>query len=178
MIKILKLYFPSIYLFIFNLKGNWVDLIFFNFYFIFKLYKIVLVMPTIIMNPPQVYMCSPSWTLLPLMWMKCNQISIEFSFFESPVNMLCFIIWLLAYEIYFWRIHFHSADSTSVLNTIVTITTIITSIYHHHHLPLIPLQIQLCNDLVIEPTVPSIGYISSASKTKESASHYLGVEFF
>ena len=39
--------------------------IFFKFYFIFKLYKIVLVMPNIIMNPPQVYMCSPSWTLLP-----------------------------------------------------------------------------------------------------------------
>ena len=34
-------------------------------FFFFKLYKIVLVMPNIIMNPPQVYMCSPSWTLLP-----------------------------------------------------------------------------------------------------------------
>ena len=28
--------------------------------FIFKLYKIVLVLPNIKMNPPQVYMCSPS----------------------------------------------------------------------------------------------------------------------
>ena len=37
--------------------------IFFNF--IFKLYIIVLVLPNIQMNPPQVYMCSPSWTLLP-----------------------------------------------------------------------------------------------------------------
>ena len=37
--------------------------IFFNF--IFKLYNIVLVLPNIKMNPPQVYMCSPSWTLLP-----------------------------------------------------------------------------------------------------------------
>ena len=36
------------------------------FYFIFKLYNIVLVLPNIEMNPPQVYMCSPSWTLLPL----------------------------------------------------------------------------------------------------------------
>ena len=35
------------------------------FYFIFKPYKIVLVLPNIKMNPPQVYMCSPSWTLLP-----------------------------------------------------------------------------------------------------------------
>ena len=34
-------------------------------YFIFKLYKIVLVLPNIKMNLPQVYMCSPSWTLLP-----------------------------------------------------------------------------------------------------------------
>ena len=31
-----------------------------KFYFIFKFYKIVLVMPNIIMNLPQVYMCSPS----------------------------------------------------------------------------------------------------------------------
>ena len=38
---------------------------FFKFYFIFKLYIIVLVLPNIKMNPPQVYMCSPFWTLLP-----------------------------------------------------------------------------------------------------------------
>ena len=37
---------------------------FFKFYFIFKLYIIVLVLPNIKMNPPQVYICSPSWTLL------------------------------------------------------------------------------------------------------------------
>ena len=39
--------------------------IFFKFYFIFKLYNIVLVLPYIKMNPPQAYMCSPSRTLLP-----------------------------------------------------------------------------------------------------------------
>ena len=38
---------------------------FFLFYFIFKLYNIVLVLPNIEMNPPQVYPRSPSWTLLP-----------------------------------------------------------------------------------------------------------------
>ena len=38
---------------------------FFKFYFIFKLYIIVLVLPNIKMNLPQVYMCSPSWTHLP-----------------------------------------------------------------------------------------------------------------
>ena len=38
---------------------------FFLFYFIFKLYIIVLVLPNIKRNPPQVYMCSPPWTLLP-----------------------------------------------------------------------------------------------------------------
>ena len=38
---------------------------FLKVYFIFKLYIIVLVFPNIKMNPPQVYMCSPSWTLLP-----------------------------------------------------------------------------------------------------------------
>ena len=30
------------------------------FYFIFKLYNIALVLPNIEMNPPQVYLCSPS----------------------------------------------------------------------------------------------------------------------
>ena len=38
---------------------------FFKFYFIFKFYNIVLVLPNIEMNPPQVYMCSPSWNPLP-----------------------------------------------------------------------------------------------------------------
>ena len=41
------------------------NIYFFKFYFIFKLYIIVLVLPNIKMNPPQVYMCSSSWTLLP-----------------------------------------------------------------------------------------------------------------
>ena len=40
-------------------------LIFLKFYFIFKLYIIVLVLSNIKMNPPQVYMYFPSWTLLP-----------------------------------------------------------------------------------------------------------------
>ena len=50
---------------------RWHDLSFFCFLFFlnlilfFKLYIIVLVLPNIKMNPPQVYMCSPSWTLLP-----------------------------------------------------------------------------------------------------------------
>ena len=38
----------------------------FLFYFIFQLYNTVLVSPYINMNPPQVYTCSLSWTLLPL----------------------------------------------------------------------------------------------------------------
>ena len=36
------------------------NILFFLFYFIFKLYIIVLVLPNIKMNPSQVYMCSPS----------------------------------------------------------------------------------------------------------------------
>ena len=35
------------------------------FFLIFKLYIIVFILPNIKMNLPQVYMCSPSWTLLP-----------------------------------------------------------------------------------------------------------------
>jgi len=38
---------------------------FFKFNFTFKLYNIVLVLPNIKMNLPHVYLCSPSWTLLP-----------------------------------------------------------------------------------------------------------------
>ena len=51
---------------------NWDHVVFcfffslsFFFNFIFKLYNIVLVLPNIEMNPPQVYPCSPSWTLHP-----------------------------------------------------------------------------------------------------------------
>ena len=51
--------------FIFLFFQNGISFIIIFFYFIFKLYKIVLVLPNITMNPPQVYMCSPSWTLLP-----------------------------------------------------------------------------------------------------------------
>ena len=61
---------------LFNILSRWVIpflprsklllfIYFFKFYFIFKLYIIVLVLPNIKMNPPQVYMCSPSWILLP-----------------------------------------------------------------------------------------------------------------
>ena len=35
--------------------------VFFFFILFFKIYIIVLVLPNIKMNPPQVYMCSPSW---------------------------------------------------------------------------------------------------------------------
>ena len=39
-------------------------LLFFLLFFIFLLYNIVLVLPYFKMNPPQVYTCFPSWTLL------------------------------------------------------------------------------------------------------------------
>ena len=67
----------SCYVHFYRFYGNWgvfffsrppkTEVIFFLifFYFIFKLYIIVLVLPNIKMNPPQVYMCSLSWTLLP-----------------------------------------------------------------------------------------------------------------
>ena len=46
-------------------EQKFIYLFIFKFYFIFKLYIIVLVLPNIKMNLPQVYLCSPSWTLLP-----------------------------------------------------------------------------------------------------------------
>ena len=42
------------------------------FFFFFKLYITVLVLPNIKMNPPQVYMCSPSWTLHPSGSSQCT----------------------------------------------------------------------------------------------------------
>ena len=43
------------------IRGIWFYEIFFFFLnFIFKLYNIVLVLPNIKLNPPQVYLCSPS----------------------------------------------------------------------------------------------------------------------
>ena len=56
--------FKSSSYFFFHLSNNFILFIYF-FNFIFKLYIIVLVLPNIKMNPPQVCMCSPSWTLLP-----------------------------------------------------------------------------------------------------------------
>ena len=60
---------PSIHSYVYLTNSSCYFLFFvlfiFKFYFIFKLYNIVLVLPNIEMNPPQVYMCSPSWTLLP-----------------------------------------------------------------------------------------------------------------
>ena len=44
----------------FNLLRLMPIYLFFLFYFIFKLYIIVLVLPNIKINLPQVYMCSPS----------------------------------------------------------------------------------------------------------------------
>ena len=56
-------FFSFIYFFF---KGGFLFIyLFFKFYFIFIFYIIVLVLPNIKINPPQVYMCSPSWTLLP-----------------------------------------------------------------------------------------------------------------
>ena len=43
---------------------NFLFIYFFKFYFIFTP-ETLLVLPNIKTNPPQVYMCSPSWTLLP-----------------------------------------------------------------------------------------------------------------
>ena len=48
-----------------SLQHHFFSFFFFKFHFIFKLYNIVLVLPNIEMNLPQVYPCSPSWTLLP-----------------------------------------------------------------------------------------------------------------
>ena len=64
--------FLFVFLFVFSKKFSCIirhlgfpNLTHYPFFFFFKLYNIVLVLPNIEMNLPQVYMCSPSWTLLP-----------------------------------------------------------------------------------------------------------------
>ena len=55
---------------------------FFSFFFlnfIFKLYIIVLVLPNIKMNPPQVYMCS-SWDLCGTLFFKIYERSLSFCY--------------------------------------------------------------------------------------------------
>ena len=53
-----------------DLRNQW---FFLKFYFIFKLYNIVLVLPNIEMNPPQVYMCFKySWFRLPW-WLSSKE---------------------------------------------------------------------------------------------------------
>ena len=63
---------PQLFFFLTNIIWQFilfflpVDCEIFQFLFIFfLLYNIVLVLPYIDMNPPQVYTCSPSWTPLP-----------------------------------------------------------------------------------------------------------------
>ena len=60
-LRISVFFFP----FLFFIFPTCIFLYFLKFYFIFKIYNIVLVLPNIEMNPPQVYMCSPSWILRP-----------------------------------------------------------------------------------------------------------------
>ena len=56
---------PTRFWYVFQVQILFLFLFCFLFYFIFKLYVIVLDLPNIKINPSQVYMCSPSWTLLP-----------------------------------------------------------------------------------------------------------------
>ena len=66
------------------------------FYFIFKLYNIVLVLLNIEMNPPQVYLCSPSWTLLPNLlaqqrYKKNKELYVTFNSFSDILPFFLYI---------------------------------------------------------------------------------------
>ena len=54
----------------------------------FLLYNIVLVLPNIEMNPPQVYMCSPSWTLLPPLSPYHPSGSSQYTSLRHPVSCI------------------------------------------------------------------------------------------
>ena len=77
------------------------------FYFIFKLYNIVLVLPNIEMNPPQVYPRSPSWTLhsppsptLPLGRPRAPAPSIQYRALNLDWRLVSYII-LYMFQCYF-----------------------------------------------------------------------------
>ena len=64
-----------------------------NFFNWRLLYNIVVVLPYIDMNPPRVYMCSPSWTPLPspspspLLLDGCKKIEGKYSFYATIFKM-------------------------------------------------------------------------------------------
>ena len=57
----------------------------------FLLYNIVLVLPYIKMNPPQVYMCSPSWTPLPPPSPYHPSVSSQCTSPKHPVSKICLL---------------------------------------------------------------------------------------
>ena len=70
--------------------ANFLFFFFFKFYFIFKLYITVLDLPNIKMNPPQVYMCSPSWTFLKKLfsWLWKGKRSSPVTFMAFPQSLI------------------------------------------------------------------------------------------
>ena len=68
--------------------------LFFKFYFIFKLYIIVLVLPNIKMNPPQVYMCCVWILKIDFFWEFGNTTAITS---ESPIAFLVTDPWKRAF---------------------------------------------------------------------------------
>ena len=63
--------------------------IYFNLFYLFiLLYNIVLVLPYIDLNPPWVYMCSPSWTPLPHPSPSHPSGSSQFTSPEHPVSCI------------------------------------------------------------------------------------------
>ena len=73
----------------------------FLFYFISKLYNIVLVLPNIEMNPPQVYMCSPSWTPLPP---------------PSPYHPSGSCLFIFFFSFSFWVVPVHQPQASSIVH--------------------------------------------------------------
>ena len=103
----LVFFFVCLFLFLFFLL-----LLLFQFYFIFKLYIIVLVLPNIKMNPPQVYMCSPSLTLLPPHTIPLGRPSAPAPSIQHHASNLD---WQLISYMIFYMFHCHSPKSSHPL---------------------------------------------------------------
>ena len=114
---------------------------FFQFYLFILLYNIVLVLPYIDMNLPWVYMCSPSWTLLPPPSPSCPSGSSQCTSPKHPVScidpglVICFTCDNLHVSMPFSHIILPSPSPTESKRLFYTSMSILLSCiqgYHYH----------------------------------------------
>ena len=95
---------------VFEFSISFLFIYFFKFYFIFKLYIIVLVLPNIKMNPPQVYMCLAFLTFIP---QRTRVITSWLPLFSSPLLAQSSSGW--SFHSGYWPVRLHMSGSYFLL---------------------------------------------------------------